>query len=43
MKKDQGPQEEFLINCGGKYVIEDVEFDSWGDVNKIYMTLKNLK
>lgn len=36
-------ERELLINCGGKYIIEDIEFDSWGDVNKIYMTLKNLK
>lgn len=36
-------EEELLINRGGKYIIEDVEFDSYGDVNKIYMTLKNLK
>lgn len=38
----QGEQ-EMLINCGGKYAVEDVEFDSWGGVKKIYMTLKNLK
>lgn len=36
-------ERELLINCGGKYMIEDVEFDSYGDVRKIYMTLKNLK
>lgn len=36
-------EEELLINCGGKYMIEDVEFGSYGDVRKIYMTLKNLK
>lgn len=36
-------EEELLINRGGKYIIEDVEFDSYGDVKKIYMTLKNLK
>ena len=36
-------EEELLINRGGKYIIEDVEFDSYyGDVRKIYMTLKNL-
>lgn len=36
-------EEELLINRGGKYVIEDVEF-RFGDVRKIYMTLKkNLK
>ena len=38
----QGEQ-ELLINCGGKYMVEDVEFNSYGDVKKIYMTLKNLK
>jgi len=38
----QGEQ-ELLINCGGKYMIEDVEFNDWGQVKKIYMTLKNLK
>lgn len=38
----QGEQ-EILINCGGKYMIEDVEFNQWGEVKKIYMTLKNLK
>ena len=36
-------EKELLINCGGKYMVEDVEFDSYGDVNKIYMTLKNLQ
>lgn len=36
-------EEELLINCGGKYMVEDVEFNSYGDVSKIYMTLKNLK
>ena len=34
---------ELLINRGGKFTIEDVEFDSYGDVKKIYMTLKNLQ
>lgn len=38
----QGEQ-ELLINCGGKYMVEDVEFDSYGDIKKIYMTLKNLQ
>ena len=42
ISKHKGEQ-ELLINCGGKYMVEDVEFDSWGNVNKIYMTLKNLK
>lgn len=36
-------EEELLINRGGKYIIEDVEFNSYGDIKKIYMTLKNLK
>lgn len=36
-------EEELLINCGGKYMVEDVEFGSLGGVKKIYMTLKNLK
>ena len=36
-------EEELLINRGGKYIVEDVEFDRYGDVKKIYMTLKNLK
>ena len=39
---NQGEQ-EILINRGGKFIIEDVEFGSQGKVNKIYMTLKNLK
>ena len=36
-------EEELLINCGGKYMVEEVEFNSYGDVKRIYMTLKNLK
>lgn len=36
-------EEELLINCGGKYMVEDVEFGSLGGVKKIYITLKNLK
>ena len=36
-------ENELLINCGGKYMVEDVEFDSFGYVNKIYMALINLK
>lgn len=36
-------EQELLINCGGKYMVEDVEFNSYGDVKKIYMTLENLK
>lgn len=39
---NQGEQ-EILINRGGRFIIEDVEFGSNGKVNKIYMTLKNLK
>lgn len=38
----QGEQ-ELLINCGGKFMVDGVEFNSYGDVKKIYMTLKNLK
>lgn len=38
----QGEQ-ELLINCGGKFVVEDVEIDDWGYVTKIYMTLINLQ
>jgi len=36
-------EHELLINCGGKYSIEDVEFDRYGDISKIYMTLRNLQ
>lgn len=36
-------EQELLINCGGKYMVEDVEFNSYGDVKRIYMTLKNLQ
>ena len=36
-------EKELLINRGGKYIIKDVEFNSHGDVKKIYMALKNLK
>lgn len=36
-------EKELLINCGGKYMIEDIEFGSYGQVKKIYMTLKNLQ
>lgn len=42
ISKHKGEQ-ELLINCGGKFKVEDVEFNSYGDVNKIYMTLINLK
>lgn len=36
-------EEELLINCGGKFVVEDVEVDKWGNVSKIFMTLVNLQ
>ena len=36
-------EKELLVNCGGKFMVDDVEFDSYGDVKRIYMTLKNLK
>lgn len=36
-------EQELLVNCGGKFMVDDVEFDSYGDVKRIYMTLKNLK
>lgn len=36
-------EKELLINCGGKFVVEDVEFYDAGFVKKIYMTLINLK
>lgn len=36
-------ERELLVNCGGKFMVDDVEFDSYGDVKQIYMTLKNLK
>ena len=36
-------ERELLVNCGGKFKVDDVEFDSYGDVKRIYMTLKNLK
>lgn len=36
-------EEELLINAGGRFAVEDVEFDRWGSVEKIYMTLKNLQ
>lgn len=42
ISKHQG-EEELLINCGGKYMIEDVEFNDLGNVKKIYMTLINLQ
>lgn len=38
----QGEQ-EMLVNCGGRFIVEDVEVDGWGTVNRIYMTLINLK
>ena len=36
-------EEELLINCGGKFVVEDVEVDKWGNISKIFMTLINLQ
>lgn len=39
-------EKELLINRGGKYIIEDIEFievNNQSYVKKIYMTLKNLK
>lgn len=42
ISKHMGEQ-ELLINCGGKFRIEGVEFDKYGDVNKIFMTLINLQ
>ena len=36
-------EKELLINAGGKYMIEEMEFDRYGNVNKVYMTLINLK
>lgn len=36
-------ERELLVNCGGKFMVDDVEFDSYGNVKRIYMTLKNLK
>ncbi len=35
-------EEELLINAGGRYAVEDIEFDSFDGVKRIYMTLKNL-
>lgn len=42
ISRHQGEQ-ELLVNRGGKYIVDDVEFNSYGDVKRIYMTLKNLK
>lgn len=36
-------EKEVLVNAGGKYMIEDVDFDENGNVTKIYMTLMNLQ
>ena len=36
-------EEEILINCGSKYVVEGLEFNDYGDVKKIFMTLINLQ
>lgn len=42
ISKHKGEQ-ELLINCGGKFMVEDVEFGTNGNVKKIYMTLTNLQ
>lgn len=42
ISKYQGEQ-EILINCGGKYKVEDVVFNDYGLVKKIFMTLINLQ
>ena len=42
ISKHEG-EKELLVNKGGKFIIEDVEYSSRGKVKKIYMTLKNLK
>lgn len=36
-------EEELLINRGGGYIIEDIEFTSQGHVRRIYMSLINLQ
>lgn len=36
-------EKELLVNCGGKFIINDIEFNNDGDVKRIFMTLKNLK
>lgn len=36
-------EQELLINCDSKYIVEEVEFNSYGEVKKIYMTLINLQ
>jgi len=36
-------EKELLINCGSKFIVKDVEFNSYGDVKKIFMTLINLR
>ena len=36
-------EEELLINCGGKFIVENVDFNDYGEVKKIYMTLINLQ
>lgn len=35
-------ERELLINRGGRYMVDDIEYNSYGEVNKIYMTLTNL-
>ena len=32
-------EQELLINRGARYKVQDVEFDSYGSVSKIYMEL----
>lgn len=36
-------EKELLINRDGKYIVDEVEFNDYGEVKRIYMTLKNLK
>lgn len=36
-------ERELLINCGGKYMVEEVEYNSYNEPKKIYMTLVNLQ
>lgn len=42
ISKYQG-EEELLINCGGKFIVENIDFNNYGEVEKIYMTLVNLQ
>ena len=38
-------EKELLINCGGKFVIEELEFDKFNpsEIKRVYMTLMNLQ